>query len=199
MTAYWGQWKGRQQGDHHPPCWKDTSGVRQLPPWQDLHASIIGSAPRNPMVTSWPPHGRTPRVGWDIAKDKRVVLVAQDERNSHRIHEGMCNLSTKQDSYPSTKNSIIQDLNHPEYQTILAGLNGSNHWTPSTSRIWYNSHHCQSRMLSSHHIPPLHHYNHGIWYCPIISWSHLLLVWHTQQNNLWSRSSVYIALWHSIG
>jgi hypothetical protein len=49
---------------------------------------------------------------WDVEEDTGKVLLAGDERMDHRIHQGVHNMLTKQDTYPLETSTHLLNTHH---------------------------------------------------------------------------------------
>ncbi len=121
----------------------------------------------------------------------------RDAPMDSRLHQGMCNLSAKQDPYSSHKNTPLSDHDEGRNTPLSANHNGPYHRASTASWIQCHPDHSRPQMLTCSHLPTMFRHYDRSWNCPTISRLYLLMVWPTYKNDKWLRPQIYLSIWQS--
>ena len=107
-------------------------------------------------------------------------------------------MPTKQNPYPSHKNTVIPNPHRRKRSTIPAYSYGLNHRTTYHQGKRRHTDHRGPRVLTCSNIPTMQHHHHGTQNCPTIPRSRVQVVWAPYQDNQRPRPSIHITLWKGI-
>ena len=94
--------------------------------------------------------------------------MAKDEPVDHRLCQGMCHLSTKQNSDPQEKDPTLWNHNNPEHETLHPNCNGSDHGPTPSKWERCNTNHSGSWLFQGGNLHPLLNNHHWTGNCPTI-------------------------------
>src|SRR6267154_5972673 len=88
------------------------------------------------------------------------LFVAFGKSLDCSVHQGVRNLSTKQEPHTRNKSPTLQNHCARECTPVHTDSDGSDHWAPKIARIRCHTNNSRSWMLQGGYIPAMQHHNH---------------------------------------
>src|SRR5580693_3305950 len=125
------------------------------------HSSRSRTETRTHVFLARRPTRWTPWKRRNDQENKQRILLARSESLDHRIHQRLCDLSTKQKPDPSYQNPTIPHPFRHQRQAVLTHSHGSYHGFTQKRRIRRHLDNSRPWLFTRRNISTLHHHHHG--------------------------------------